>query len=360
MRDITVCKSEPYYSIEIQGHHKTYIIEDGWVVHNCGKTAFVQYLANKLGVNLRIINLSTFEEVDMNGIPYVDPDTHELKVSKPACFTGLHDGDIVFFDEVNLAQSGVRNALQTFIQSGLFPWGEQAPHLRIIGAMNVADDLDAVADFSNAMRDRWAYIHFNFPAEEWHKMFKDNFGKPQTDREKEIRKDLSHFLTINKHMLEHRKPVSASTYGVSDAYEAATLEASTPNRRNWDNLAHELATTEDDDALKHYRKDMFIENVGIEAWRNYKEYISTQTKPLSTYKWDGEPDEITQQVNRLKAETDVDKMVEYFVRAHKYCENKEVVAGMLPTVLKAVISKYAIGYRTKYPEFYKIYQEMGA
>ena len=105
---------------------------------------------------------------------------------------------------------------------------------------------------------------------------------------------------------------------------------------------------------------MFLENVGLECWRNYKEYISTENKPLSTYKWDGEPDEISQQINRLKAEKDVDKQAEYFVRAHEYCKNKEVVASVLPDVLKNAIGKYGIEYRNKLPKFYEIYQKIGA
>ena len=111
---------------------------------------------------------------------------------------------------------------------------------------------------------------------------------------------------------------------------------------------------------KKMRKDMFMENVGLECWRNFKEYIATENKPLDKYKWDGEPDEISQQVNRLKAEKDVDKQAEYFVRAHEYCKNKEVVASVLPDVLKNAIGKYGIEYRNKLPEFYKVYQKIGA
>lgn len=325
-----------------------------------GKTAFVNSLADRLGVNIRTINLSTFEEIDMNGMPYIDPTTHTIKVTRPAFLEGLQDGDILFCDEVNLANSGTRNALQTFVQSGLLPNGEPAPRLRIIAAMNVAEDLDSVTEFSTAMKDRWAFIKFDFPVDEWHALYKDAFGRPQTDRERTIRSSLSQFLTTNPHLLEHRKPITASTYGITDSYDAAVVEACTPNRRNWDNLARELAATKDDEELKHFRKNMFIENVGLEAWRNYKEYIATENKPLSTYKWDGEPDEISQQVNRLKAEKNVDKQVQYFVRAYKYCTSKEVVASLLPDVLKSAITKYGMPeYQTKLPEFYKIYKEMG-
>lgn len=325
-----------------------------------GKTAFVNYLADKLGVNIRTINLSTFEEIDMNGMPYIDPDTHDIKVTKPAFIQGLEDGDVLFFDEVNLANAGTRNALQTFVLSKLLPNGEPAPRVRIIAAMNVAEDLDSVADFSPAMRDRWAYIPFNFPVDEWHTLYKNNFGKPQTEREKEVRAKLSKFLVTNPQLLEKRKPISAKTYGVADAYEAAAVEAGTPNRRNWDNLAREMAITKDDDELKHMQKDMFVENVGLECWRNYKEYIAAENKPLDKYKWDGEQDEISQQVNRLKAEPNVDKQVAYFMRAYEYCKNKEIINALLPLVLRNVIGKYGIEYRNKFPHFYKLYAEIGA
>ena len=332
----------------------------------CGKTEFVKHLAKELDAELIVLNLSTFEAVDMNGMPYIDPETHKINFSTPFFVNRIEkavkEGKkiIVFCDETNLALSEVRNALQTQVQSGMTPTGEKLPEIWWIGAMNTTEDLDSVADFSNAMKDRWAFIPFDFPVEEWHAMYKNNFGKEQTPREKKIREKLSAFLTTNPHLLEGRKPLKASAYGVTDEVHATTIEYSTPNRRNWDNLARELAQTKDEEEEKKMRKDMFMENVGLECWRNFKEYIATENKPLDKYKWDGEPDEISQQVNRLKAEKDVDKQAEYFVRAHEYCKNKEVVASVLPDVLKNAIGKYGIEYRNKLPEFYKVYQEIGA
>lgn len=324
-----------------------------------GKTAFVSHLADALGVGLHVINLSTFEAVDLNGMPYIDPETHDINMSKPWFAKNVKPDDILFFDELNLAISEVRNGLQTMLLNHTLPTGEPLPNgVRFIGAMNTTSDLDAVADFSNAMKDRLAYIPFEFPVDEWRAMFKDNFGKPQTLREKAVRAKLSQFLTINPQLLEGRKPIKASSYGITDEVEAVAIESATPNRRNWDNLARELALTTKANE-KHYRKYMFIENVGMECWHNYKEFIATENKPLATYKWNGEPDEISQQATRLKATKDVDKQVEYFVRAYEYCEQKEVVASLLPDVLKNAIDKYGLDYRTKLPEFYKIYLEIG-
>ena len=330
----------------------------------CGKTAFVNYLAEKMGAELLVINMSTFEASDMNGIPYLDQETHKVKWSLPfwaqQVIENYKDGKktIVFLDETNLANSEVRNGAQTTIQSGRTSSGEQLPEIYWIGAMNTSEDLESVADFSNAMKDRWAFIPFDFPVEEWHKLYKDNFGKPQTPREKKIREKLSAFLTINPHLLEGRKPLKASAYGITDEVHATTIENSTPNRRNWDNLAREMAQTKDEEELKHFLKPMMVEIVGLECYRNYKEYISTENKPLNKYKWDGEPDEISQQINRLRAEENVDKQVAYFVRAHEYCKNKEVIASVATDVITNAIHKYSGEYKEKFPEFYNIMKEM--
>ena len=324
-----------------------------------GKTAFVNYLGEKLGVNVKAINTSTFEGVDANGMPYINQDTKELQISKPFWLEGLKEGDVLFLDEFSNAPSEVRNAFLQIILDQKLPSGVEMPRLRIIGAMNPADDLEGYVEFSNAMKDRWAFMPFDFPVEEWHELYKENFGKEQTQREKKVREKLSAFLKTNPHLLENRKPLKASAYGITDTSEATTIEYATPNRRNWDNLARELAQTKDEEEEKKMRKNMFMENVGLECWRNYKEYIATENKPLDKYKWDGEPDEISQQVNRLKAEKDVDKQVKYFVRAYEYCKNKEVVASMLPDVLKNALGKYGIEYHDKLPEFYEIYQKIG-
>ena len=84
----------------------------------CGKTAFVKHLADKMGADLIVINMSTFEASDMNGIPYLDQETHEMKWSLPFWAKQAiesHDKGkkiIVFLDETNLAQSEVRNGAQ--------------------------------------------------------------------------------------------------------------------------------------------------------------------------------------------------------------------------------------------------------
>lgn len=324
----------------------------------CGKTAFINSLGEKLGVKVKAINTSTFEGIDANGMPYLNDG--KLNISKPFWLEDLEEGDILFLDEFSNAPTEVRNAFLQIILDQKLPSGAEMPKLRIIGAMNPADDLEGYAEFSNAMKDRWAFMPFNFPVEEWKELYKDNFGKEQTENEKKVRKEIVEFLTTNPQLVENRKPLQASAYGITDSAEATPIEYAVPNRRNWDNLARELGQVEEEKDVKKFRKNMFIENVGLECWRNYKEFIATATKPLDKYKWDGEPDEITQQVARLKAEKNVDKQVEYFVRAYEFCANKEIVAGMLPDVLKNAIMKYGMDYKNKFEKFHEIYVKIGA
>ena len=173
----------------------------------CGKTTTVNALAEKDGAYLKVLNLSSFEAIDMNGMPFVD--NGELKVSDPAWYTEV------------------------------LPTGQKvSERVKFIAAMNTAKDLEGFVEFSNAFKDRMFMIPFVTDPVEWRKMFENNFGKPQSEREKSVRKELSKFLETNPQLLEGRKPVSASTYGITDEAEATTVEYTTPNRRNWDNLAN--------------------------------------------------------------------------------------------------------------------------
>ena len=335
----------------------------------CGKTTMVNELARKKGVPIKVLNLASFEAIDMNGMPYLDKEGN-LQTSTPGWYTDIKayleehpecTEYIVMFDECSNTPTDVRNTLLELELHHMLPNGTKVDErVKFIGAMNTAKDLEGFVEFSNAMKDRMFMIPFVTDPVEWRKMFENNFGKPQSEREKSVRKELSKFLETNPQLLEGRKPVSASTYGITDEAEATTVEYTTPNRRNWDNLARLMAQTQNDEELKPLCKTMFIGMVGLECWRNYKEYLGTKSKPLSEYKWDGEPDEISQQVARLKAEKDVDKKVAYYERAYEFCANKEVVASILPDVLASAISKHGLEYQKKYPKFYEIYKKIGA
>ncbi len=334
----------------------------------CGKTTTVEAIAKKDGVFLKVLNLSSFEAIDMNGMPYVVGD--KVFTTEPAWYVEVHkyleehpecEYVIVDFEEISNAMTDLRNTLLELVLHHMLPDGKKVDKkVKFIATMNTAKDLEGFVEFSNAFKDRMFMIPYNTDPVEWRKMFENNFGKPQSDREKSIRKELSKFLEINPQLLEGRKPVSAKAYGITDEAEATTVEYTTPNRRNWDNLARLMAQTSSDEELKPLRKTMFVGMVGLECWRNYKEYLGTKSKPLSEYKWDGEPDEISQQVARLKAEKDVDKKVAYYERAYEFCANKEIVASILPDVLASAIGKHGLEYQKKYPKFYEIYKKIGA
>lgn len=301
----------------------------------CGKTAMVNGLGEELGVKVKAINTASFEGIDANGLPYIKDGT--LEISKPFWLEGLVDGDILFLDEFSNAPTDVRNAFLQIILDGKLPSGLDMPDLRVIGAMNTSVDLENYAEFSGAMKDRWAFIPFDIPKQEWIEMLKVGFKGTPTPEETEVRSELVEFLTTNMNMIENHKPIVASNFGITDEVETLCVEYATPNRRNWNNLAIALAKLDGEklanDEHHQAKKSLFIQFVGIVAWRTYGKWLTSKGKPLSTYKWNGDIDELAQQMNILFAEPDSAKQLKYFLRGIEY--NREFVITGLTTVMTA-------------------------
>lgn len=300
-----------------------------------GKTAVVNALGDELGVKVKAINTASFEGIDANGLPYIKEGV--LEISKPFWLEGLADGDILFLDEFSNAPTDVRNAFLQIILDGKLPSGKDMPKLRVIGAMNTSVDLENYAEFSGAMKDRWAFIPFDIPRAEWLEMMKTGFKGTPTPTELEIRTEIVSFLSANLNMIENQKPVVASNFGVTDEVESLCIEYATPNRRNWNNLCLALTELEGEslgEVDKHQvKKNLFLQFVGISSWRTYGKWLTSMGKPLSTYKWNGDVDELAQQMNILFTEADPDKQLKYFLRGIKY--NREFVITGLTTVMTA-------------------------
>lgn len=300
-----------------------------------GKTAFVNKMGEELGVVVKVINTASFEGIDANGMPYLMKD--ELKISLPFWLEGLVDGDILFLDEFSNAPTDVRNAFLQIILDGKLPSGRSMPRLRIIGAMNTSIDLENYAEFSGAMKDRWAFIPFDIPKQEWLEMMLVGFDGEISDTEKAVRAEVVDFLKANLGMVENHKPIVASNFGVTDEVETLCVEYTTPNRRNWNNLCKALAhlyNKQLDIATEQtFKKKLYLQFVGIVAWRTYSKWLTSKGKPLSTYKWNGDVDELAQQMNILFTESDADKQLKYFLRGIEY--NREFVITGLTTVMTA-------------------------
>lgn len=301
----------------------------------CGKTAFINALGDELGVKVKAINTASFEGIDANGLPYIKEG--KLEISLPFWLEGLVDGDILFLDEFSNAPTDVRNAFLQIILDGKLPSGKDMPELRVIGAMNTSVDLENYAEFSGAMKDRWAFMPFDIPKKEWVEMMKVGFNGKATPEELAVRGEVVEFLTTNMNMIENHKPIVASNFGITDEVETLCVEYATPNRRNWNNLCLALTELEKEqltaDEKHSNKKSLFIQFVGIVAYRTYGKWLTSKGKPLSSYKWNGDIDELAQQMNILYAEPDSAKQLKYFLRGIEY--NREFVITGLTTVMTA-------------------------
>jgi hypothetical protein len=73
--------------------------------------------------------------------------------------------------------------------------------------------------------------------------------------------------------------------------------------------------------------------VGIVAYRTYNIWQASKNKPLETYKWNGDMNELSQQLNILLAEEDTTKQLKYFL--HGIEQNREFVITALNPVMTA-------------------------
>lgn len=119
----------------------------------CGKSTYVEQLADILGVELHIINVSRLSPLEVEGVQMPhgkDADMH-LRMLPATFWTQLKDGDILLFDEFLRGFPEVYNGLLDIFTSrrvGAF----RLPEVFIIGASN------SVTSYDLALEDRLLHI----------------------------------------------------------------------------------------------------------------------------------------------------------------------------------------------------------
>lgn len=85
----------------------------------CGKSTVVEQLAQLLGVNLHIINLSRVSPLELEGVqmPHTEGETQKLRLLHATFWTQIQEGDIVLFDEALRAFPEVFNGLLDILTS---------------------------------------------------------------------------------------------------------------------------------------------------------------------------------------------------------------------------------------------------
>jgi hypothetical protein len=124
----------------------------------CGKSTSVEQLADLLGVNLHIINVSRLSPLEIEGVqmPHGTDDEMRLRMLPATFWTQLKEGDILLFDEFLRGFPEVYNGLLDIFTSrraGAF----HLPKVFIIGASN------SVIAYDPALDDRLLHLPVRDP-----------------------------------------------------------------------------------------------------------------------------------------------------------------------------------------------------
>jgi hypothetical protein len=119
----------------------------------CGKSTFVEQLADLLGVELHILNVSRLSPLEVEGVqmPHGVDDGMLLKMLPATYWTSLKEGDILLMDEFLRGFPEVYNGLLDIFTSrrvGAY----RLPKVFIIGASN------SVVAYDQALEDRLLHI----------------------------------------------------------------------------------------------------------------------------------------------------------------------------------------------------------
>lgn len=140
----------------------------------CGKSTTVEQLADLLGVNLHIINVSRLSPLETEGVqmPRGEGDDQRLHMLTAIYWTRLRHGDILLFDEFLRGFPEVYNGLLDIFTSrrvGAF----ELPEVFIVGASN------SVVAYDQALEDR--LLHMPVPDPRKSQTVKRNLAKIMVD-----------------------------------------------------------------------------------------------------------------------------------------------------------------------------------
>lgn len=136
----------------------------------CGKSTFVEQLADVLGVQLHIINVSRLSPLELEGVqmPHGTGEDMALRMLPATFWTQLREGDILLLDEFLRGFPEVYNGLLDIFTSrrvGAF----RLPPVFIIGASN------SVVTYDQALEDR--LLHLPVPDPRSSKTERDRIAK---------------------------------------------------------------------------------------------------------------------------------------------------------------------------------------
>jgi energy-coupling factor transporter ATP-binding protein EcfA2 len=136
----------------------------------CGKSTYVEQLAELLGVELHLINVSRLSPLDVEGVqmPHGTGEDMVLRMLPATFWTSLKEGDILLFDEFLRGFPEVYSALLDIFTSRRVG-AMRLPKVFMIGASN------SVVAYDSALEDR--LLHITVPDPRKSKREKDHIAK---------------------------------------------------------------------------------------------------------------------------------------------------------------------------------------
>lgn len=139
-----------------------------------GKTSLLRQAADNLGWTMKYYSASTLDPfADLVGIPVPDTERREVNYYRPR---DVDNAEVIFFDELNRADSKTLNAVFEIIQFRSIN-GEPLPKLKaVVAAMNPVTDAYDTDELDIALADRF-HIYLTADVEVDYQYLKAKFGE---------------------------------------------------------------------------------------------------------------------------------------------------------------------------------------
>lgn len=129
-----------------------------------GKTTIVHNLADKHDVNIVELICSQITYTELSGMPMPNNEDRSMDIYDNKKLRELKDGDILFLDEFDKADSTVKSAVLKLLQERQLMSGRSLPNIMIVAAGNPTELIQTVDE---CVRDRFFYLDIKFDSKKW-------------------------------------------------------------------------------------------------------------------------------------------------------------------------------------------------
>jgi hypothetical protein len=234
------------YDISVADPYRNFVA-NGFVVHNCGKTAMVKQLVRSFGLPYQRLSPAERGEGQFGVVPVPDAEAKFLRYPPPDWARDLADGGLIFLDEINTAVPALQAPLLGAVQLRTIGSHVFGPRTRVIGAANLTADAAGGWDLAISLRNRFGHLDFQgLSPSEWVVGFLSNFQGGADERLDAVKEEarvmhewpaadafarglVGGFIQRRPDLL-HKKPKKGDPI------------LSWPSRRTWDYAATALAS----------------------------------------------------------------------------------------------------------------------